>query len=68
MASKMLHFVPLIYHFRYKTIETSTLNVNNNSLLGPLIISTFEKHLNVSTFCPDPTPFQILHSFICILK
>ena len=68
MASKMLHFVSLIYHFRYKTIETSTLNVNNNSLLGPLIISTFEKRLNVSTFCPDPTPFQILHSFICILK
>ena len=64
----MLHFVSLIYHFRYKAVETSILNVNNNTLPGPLIISTFEKRLNVSTFCPDPTPFQILHWFICILK
>ena len=26
-----------------KTIETSIFNVNGNSLLGPLIIGTFEK-------------------------
>ena len=31
------------YRVRCKTIETSIFNVNGDSLLGPLIIGTFEK-------------------------
>ena len=46
LGDKLVHFVLLTDSFIMlicKTIETSILNVNNNSSPGPLIIGTFDK-------------------------
>ena len=56
LANKLLHFFSLTDSFiklDAKLLETSILHVNNDSFMGPLIITTFKKQApepNVSCY------------------